>query len=191
MISIVCTSMLVALLFNDNPPAPTPQAVAQAQKDGKEGKDQLDVFEDRTVTVIGRVIHKQGIYALRIKGFGNTLAAAESQEKKADDPKHEVADATKPTKSREHKTLKVNEDIHLLRSAVLEDLEDEVGLKPVETKGEEEVEKSALVQVSGILTMYKGQPYIFLQHFKTTKDLPQLEKQIEKAKKLEDQKKPS
>ncbi|MFO0983454.1 MAG: hypothetical protein U1E76_17260 [Planctomycetota bacterium] len=182
--ALCLTSMLASLPFFTSPSAPAVAPAAQAHKDPAAAHDQIDAFEDRAITVIGRVIHKDGVYSLRIKGFGAALGEAASGDKQGQEkePKSPAADALKPRRVREHKVLKLNEDIRLLRSSTLEDLEEEVGLKPVETKGEEEVERSPLVQASGILTMYKGEPYIFLQHFKSSKDLPDLEKQVQKKK---------
>jgi len=158
-----------------------PQAKpAEAQAAGQV-KEQEEIQEDRTITVVGRVIHKGGVYSLRIKGFGSALPpSAEKAPATAEPaPPKAPADASKG-KPHEKKTLKVDEDIRILRCAALEDLEENVGLKATDTAGDD-VEKSPLVQVQGILTMYKGEPYIFIHHFKSAKDFPQLEKGVKKT----------
>jgi hypothetical protein len=161
-----------------------PQAKpAEAQAAGQM-KEQEEIQEDRTIVVVGRVIHKGGVYSLRIKGFGNALPPGEGKAEKAPaaaeaQPPKAPADASKG-KPHDKKTLKIDEDIRILRCAALEDLEENVGLKATDTAGEE-IEKSPLVQVQGILTMYKGEPYIFIHHFKSAKDFPQLEKGVKKT----------
>src|SRR5262249_34995187 len=138
-------------------------------------KEQEEIQNDRTVTLVGRVIHKGGVYSIRVKGFGSALPAAEAKADKAPAPAEASppADASKG-KQHEKKTLKLNEEIRILRCGALEDLEENVGLKPTDTAGDD-VERSPLVQVQGILTMYKGEPYIFIHSFKSAKDFPQLE----------------
>ena len=194
MLTLILASLFTTALAQQPTPAakpaqqPTPAAKPadpQAKPADAQGqmKEQEEIQDDRTVTLVGRVIHKGGVYSIRVKGFGSALPAAEAKNDKASAqapaaPAAVPADASKG-KPHEKKTIKVNEEIRILRCAALEDLEENVGLKPTDTAGDD-VERSPLVQVQGILTTYKGEPYIFIHHFKSAKDFPQLEKGVKK-----------
>lgn len=152
-----------------NPPSKAPAAQAGAAQD-------VDLFEDRSVVLIGRIAHKNGQFVLRVKEFGNFAggagaagagAAGGTAGGEAPQGKNEGAlGQQQKRRTGKARTLRLDDEVTLLKSSMLEDIEEDVGLKHVESKGQES-DLGPLMQVQGILTMYKNEPHIFIQAYRT------------------------
>ena len=167
-----------ALLFQDPGNArPAANQQGQAAKAGQ--AEQMDLFEDRSVVLVGRIVHKDDEWLLRVKSIGNFApgkAAGDHpggngmlvNQQGGNAGAQGNAGAKEGPKQRGGKahSLKVDEDVTLLKSSMLEDIEEDVGLKHVEAKGKES-DMSEMIQVQGILTMYKDQPFILIQSYRT------------------------
>ena len=182
-----------------NEPAKPPQqqqAKPTPPQDGKPGEtNQMELFEDRTLTIVGRVVRKEDQMFLRIKAMPGMNPAnpgmnptdgqkprsagdakdAKEKDGKENESKASAAGAQDPggaapqkRKTGTRKTLQLNDEIQLLRCAMLEDMEEDAGLKEI---GKTDVEATPLLQVQGLLTMYRGQPYLLVQTYRTRTDL--------------------
>lgn len=177
-------SALQSEAAKQQPPA-KPAASSAESKPGE--TDQIELFEDRSLVVVGRVLRKEGQMFLRIKGLPGMNQAPGQKPRPAGDEKagegkneqsrasgavgaqEPAGAAAQKRKTGTRRTLQLNEDIQLLKSAMLEDLEEDVGLK--ELAGKTDVEATPLMQVQGVLTMYRGQPYLFVQTYRTRTEL--------------------
>jgi len=145
------------------------------------GDNQIELFEDRTFVLVGRVVRKDGQMFLRVKslpGMGGAAGQKPGAAGNEKDGKGKASGAAgaqdaqgaaaQKRKTGQKKMFQLNDDVQLLKSAMLEDLEEDVGLKDVANKKDEEA--TPLIQLEGILTMYRSQPYLFVQSYRTSND---------------------
>jgi hypothetical protein len=160
-------------------PQQPPRSTAQESRPGD--NNQIELFEDRSFVLVGRVVRKDGQVYLRIKslpGMGGAAGQKPGAAGNEKDGKGKASDAagaqdaqgaaSQKRKTGQRRMLQLNEDVQLLKSAMLEDLEEDVGLKDVAGKKDEEA--TPLIQLQGILTMYRSQPYLFVQSYRTSNE---------------------
>jgi hypothetical protein len=171
MLMIVPT--LTSLTAQSEPARPQNPPAAHGAKPAD--ANQIELFEDRSFVLVGRVLKKEGQMFLRIKALPG-MAPGEELKPAAGDAKdvpsksaaaagEQAGGEPQKRKSGQRRMLQLNEDVQLLKSAMLEDIEEDAGLKDM--GGKTDIEATPLIQVQGILTMYRNEPYLFVQSYRT------------------------
>jgi len=155
------------------PNVPASDDTKNLQPKSKVG-DSMELFEDRSVVLIGRIVKKGDQLFLRVKGLDDLVTqGARGKERDSQPPQtasgserqaNEPASAQGKRRTGKPRKVGPDDEVALLKSSMMEDIEEDVGLKHVD---KQDADVSPMIQVQGILTMYKDQPHIFVQAYRT------------------------